>query len=285
MDFRRCRNKRGAASTRSAAIFFVLLLALSALICGTSRDALASAGCNAVNAGGFNVSAGGFGNKTIAGFAAGDNLTFGITWSKSGIWLLRTATFTNLGGSPIFAKSGSQTKTYTVTGGNQDAALTLYRSDGTTVTASCSTVAATVVPTVTSISQASGPTTGGTSVTIVGTGFTGVTSVNFGSNATSYTFNSDTSITGTVPAGNGTVDVTVITAAGRSATSAADQFTYTDGSDEALITVLPRPDPRRRSARSRPTPTPPTPPTPPTAWQSPATTSSIQQRVPHSTAP
>jgi hypothetical protein len=83
------------------------------------------------------------------------------------------------------------------------------------------------VPTVTSVSPNTGPTTGGTAVTISGTNFTGATSVKFGSiNATSFTVNSATSITATAPAGAGTVDVTVTTAGGTSPASPADQFTY-----------------------------------------------------------
>jgi hypothetical protein len=256
MGYRLCWSTRGAASDRSAAIFFAALLALVTLICGTSRDALASVGCNAVNTGGFNVSAGSFGNKTVVGFAVGDNVTFTIAWSSSGSWLLRTANFTSLNGSPIFATSGSQTWSYTVTGDNQDTTLTQFTVDGPIVTASCT--AAATAPTVTSISPTSGPTTGGTSVTIIGTGFTGVTSVKFGSNAASYTFISGSSITGTSPAGSGTADVTVTTSGATSATGAADEFTYTAAPHALLVTILPRPDPRRRSPRSRPAPAPPT---------------------------
>ena len=86
------------------------------------------------------------------------------------------------------------------------------------------------MPTVTGVSPASGPSTGGTTVTITGTGFTGASSVDFGSGnpSATYTVISPTAITATAPAGTlGTVDVTVITAGGTSATSAADQFTYT----------------------------------------------------------
>ncbi len=83
-------------------------------------------------------------------------------------------------------------------------------------------------PTVTGISPSSGSTSGGTSVTVTGTGFTGATAVKFGStNASSFTVNSATSITATSPAGSaGTVDLTVTTSGGTSATSAADRFTY-----------------------------------------------------------
>lgn len=87
-----------------------------------------------------------------------------------------------------------------------------------------------VAPTVTAVSPNQGPATGGTSVMITGTGFcngAGATSVKFGAtSAVSYVVNSDTSITAISPAGAGTVDVTVTTAGGTSATSAADKFTY-----------------------------------------------------------
>ena len=78
------------------------------------------------------------------------------------------------------------------------------------------------------MSPTSGPAAGGTLVTITGTGFTGATAVDFGTTAaTSVTVVNDTTITADSPAGTGTVDVTVTTPAGTSATSAADQFTYT----------------------------------------------------------
>ena len=83
------------------------------------------------------------------------------------------------------------------------------------------------LPTVTSISPASGPGTGGTAVVITGTGFTGATGVSFGRTAASnVSIQSDTQITATSPVGSGTVDVTVTTPGGTSATSNADQFTY-----------------------------------------------------------
>jgi len=83
-------------------------------------------------------------------------------------------------------------------------------------------------PRVTGISATEGPTSGGTSVTITGTGFTGSTTVNFGSTAiTGFTINSDNSITASSPAESaGTVDVTVASAGGTSATGSNLQFTY-----------------------------------------------------------
>ena len=84
------------------------------------------------------------------------------------------------------------------------------------------------VPAVTGVSPGSGPSPGGNPVTVTGTGFTGASAVTFGTNpAASFTVNSDTSITATVPAGAvGIDDVTVTTPGGTSATSAADQYVY-----------------------------------------------------------
>jgi len=80
---------------------------------------------------------------------------------------------------------------------------------------------------VTAISPTSGPAAGGTSVIITGSNLNGATAVRFGATAaSSFTVNSPTQITATAPAGTGTVDVTVTTADGTSATTAAGRFTY-----------------------------------------------------------
>ncbi|MBL8913972.1 MAG: IPT/TIG domain-containing protein [Archangium sp.] len=67
-----------------------------------------------------------------------------------------------------------------------------------------------------SLTPPTGPIAGGTSVTIVGTGFTGATAVRFGTvDAASFTVVSGTEITVTTPAAPaGAVDVTVVTPAG-----------------------------------------------------------------------
>ncbi|SOZ21551.1 hypothetical protein CBM2623_A150027 [Cupriavidus taiwanensis] len=85
-------------------------------------------------------------------------------------------------------------------------------------------------PTVTAVTPSSGPTSGGTAVTVTGTNFVGVTAVRFGGTAASFVVNGATSLTATAPARPaGTVDITVTTAGGTSATSAADQFTFVSG--------------------------------------------------------
>ena len=85
-------------------------------------------------------------------------------------------------------------------------------------------------PIVTSKSPSSGSRNGGTVVTITGNNFTGAVSVKFGgTNATSFTVLSDTSIRATAPAGEvgTTVDIRVTTPGGSSPITGADKFTYT----------------------------------------------------------
>jgi len=89
-------------------------------------------------------------------------------------------------------------------------------------------------PSIASISPATGPTAGGTVVTITGTNFNDATEVKFGATAaTTFAVNSNTQITATSPDVSsvvpvpGVVDVSVTTAGGTSAIVAGDQFTYT----------------------------------------------------------
>jgi alpha-tubulin suppressor-like RCC1 family protein len=83
-------------------------------------------------------------------------------------------------------------------------------------------------PTVTKIVPKTGPAGGGTTVTITGTDLNGASAVKFGSiSASSFTVNSATTITAVSPAElAGSVDVTVTTAWGTSATSLADRFKF-----------------------------------------------------------
>jgi hypothetical protein len=95
-------------------------------------------------------------------------------------------------------------------------------------------------PTVTGVSPGTGTGSGGTSVTITGTGFSGVTQVTFGgTNASSYTVNSSTSITAVAPAHTaGTVDIVVGTSSGNSTTGSADQYIYTAPVSPPAVTGL-----------------------------------------------
>ncbi len=84
------------------------------------------------------------------------------------------------------------------------------------------------VPTVTSVTPATGPTTGGTMVTITGSGFGDATKVAFGPLlATNFTVVSGTEITAVTPAQvQGTRPVYVITPAGRNSTALGSLFTF-----------------------------------------------------------
>ena len=77
------------------------------------------------------------------------------------------------------------------------------------------------------MSQTTGLVRGGTEVTITGTDLDNVTAVDVGQNPAAITSDSATQIVVNSPAGSlGTVNVTVTTTDGTSATSMADQFTY-----------------------------------------------------------
>ena len=94
--------------------------------------------------------------------------------------------------------------------------------------------------TITSINVADGVASGGTPVVLTGTGFTGVTDVEFGGvAATSFSVLSDTSITCVAPAGtaDATVDIAVFEEDVTSSNTAADNFTYHGHSMGGTISV------------------------------------------------
>jgi hypothetical protein len=96
------------------------------------------------------------------------------------------------------------------------------------------------VPLVTGLTPSQGTVSGGTTVAVTGTGFSGAVGVAFGTvPAASYVVTSDTTITAITPPGSaGAVDVRVTTPGG---TSAAGQgvFTYVDNPPPAVPIVVP----------------------------------------------
>ncbi len=85
-----------------------------------------------------------------------------------------------------------------------------------------------VAPTITGVTPTYGPVTGSTPVTITGSGFTGTTAVTFGVvPALGFSVVSDDEITATSPPGVGTVDIHVLVLPSLSASTSADQYTYT----------------------------------------------------------
>ena len=88
-------------------------------------------------------------------------------------------------------------------------------------------VQATLPPIVTSVSPSHGPLVGGNVVAISGQFFTAATAVTFGGIGSTFTVNSDTSITAIAPTrSNGIVDVMVTTPGGPSTLTSADRYTY-----------------------------------------------------------
>jgi hypothetical protein len=137
------------------------------------------------------------------------------------------------------AFGSTQATTFTV---NSDSEITVTSPPGTgtsnivvTTTKGISAISSadqyvygTPPPVVTGVSPNDGPASGGTPVTITGTGFTNASSVQFGTAAaTGVSVNAQgTQITATSPAGAALVDVTVTTPVATSATRSADEFTY-----------------------------------------------------------
>ena len=147
-------------------------------------------------------------------------------------------------------KFGATNATYVVNSNTQITAtapagtgtvdVTVTTLAGTTPTSAADQFTYVPAPAVTSLSPTSAPLTGGTTVTISGTNFSGATAVTFGGTNVAFVVDSNTSITVTSPAATvGTVDVTVTTAGGTSATSAADQFSYTKAVPEMQASLTP----------------------------------------------
>ena len=99
-------------------------------------------------------------------------------------------------------------------------------------------------PTVTGVSPGSGPTAGGTSVTVTGTGFSGVTGVTFGGAAgTAVNVVSTTQLSVVSPPhATGAVDVVVTNGLGASAVVPSDQFAYSDAAGPTGVTAPLPPD-------------------------------------------
>lgn len=131
---------------------------------------------------------------------------------------------------------------YTVNSATQITAVAPYGTTGSTVDVTVTTTAGVSdvtlaakysygAPKVTTVSPTAGSPGGGNTVTITGEGFTGVTSVKFGSIDASFTVVSATSITATAPAGalDSTVNVTVTNPAGTSSTGTGTKYSYIAG--------------------------------------------------------
>ncbi|MFJ6902723.1 IPT/TIG domain-containing protein [Streptomyces griseoluteus] len=161
------------------------------------------------------------------------NPTQGPTTGGTAVTLTGTgltgATAVRFGSTPASYTVNSATQITAVSpaGSAGPVAVTVVSPTGTSNAVTFTYVAA-AVPVVTAVTPDSGPTSGGTSVVITGTGFTGASAVRFGGvPATSFTVNSATQITAVTPAGGpGAAAVTVTTPAGTSAASPDAYFFY-----------------------------------------------------------
>jgi hypothetical protein len=129
-------------------------------------------------------------------------------------------------GLSMASSTGAITGTPTVTSSATTYTVTVTDANSATGTATFSLTVIPPGPTVSSVSPVSGPTAGGTSVTISGGNFTGASAVTFGGvAATSFTVNSAAQISATAPAhAVGAVDVAITTPGGSVTSSGA--YTY-----------------------------------------------------------
>ncbi|MFM8311728.1 MAG: IPT/TIG domain-containing protein, partial [Ilumatobacteraceae bacterium] len=147
------------------------------------------------------------------GFLSGATVRFGATAATGVVVVSPTQITAN---SPATLTAGVVSVSVTTAGGTSSTAAT---SDDYTYVAP--------TPTITAIAPTSGPTAGGTSVTITGTGFVNGATVTFGANTSAtVTVASATSITAVAPASLTAGPVTVsVTTTGGSATSPTN-YTY-----------------------------------------------------------
>jgi hypothetical protein len=137
--------------------------------------------------------------------------------------------FGSAGGTSIVVVSGTELTAVSPEGSVGTVDVQVTTPSGTSAKSSDDHFTYQAKPTVTSLSPSSGTPSGGTNVTIAGTGFTGATKVTFGDTAAaSFSIKSSTKIVAVSPAGTGTVHITVTTASGTSATSSKDDFTFTN---------------------------------------------------------
>jgi hypothetical protein len=152
-----------------------------------------------------------------SGSAAGGST---VTLNGSGF---TGATSVAFGANPALSYTvDTSAKITAVTPPGTGAVAVTVRSPGGTSNSVTYTYAAT--PSLTTVSPNQGPASGGTTVTLTGTGLTGATAVAFGGNpAITFTVNSATQITAVAPAGTGAVPVTVTAPGGTSNTAV---YTY-----------------------------------------------------------
>ncbi|HUZ29735.1 MAG TPA: IPT/TIG domain-containing protein, partial [Solirubrobacteraceae bacterium] len=222
----------GSISGASGAVNGTLSLSAGPLNQGDAMWVQSSNGRNAVFASRFS----GLSSlpPTVSGVSPNSGTGLGNTVVRitgSGFTGATAVNFGNFPGQSVSVDSDTQITVTTPPGQPGTVDVTVTTPNGTSATSPADHYtyqqAPPGSPTVTGVNPSSGPAAGGTTVKIAGTNFSNAQQVMFGSQAaTKFTVDYDNQITAVAPAGSGTVDVTVTTLAGTSATSSADHFTY-----------------------------------------------------------
>src|SRR5512132_435972 len=144
------------------------------------------------------------------------------------------ATNVKFAGTPATFTVDSDVKiTAVVPAGATTGRIKVVTPDGFATSPAQFTVTSGAGPTITSFSPNSGPV--GTSVTINGTGFSGATAVKFNGTTATFTVNSDTKITATVPPGATTGKISVTTPSG--ADTSGTKFTVTGTAHSRTVSL------------------------------------------------
>ncbi|PTN56228.1 autotransporter domain-containing protein [Stenotrophomonas panacihumi] len=205
---------------RASRVGAVALLALAGIV----GNAAASTGCQLLNGASGTLAPGGtvfFNPSQAMNLNIGDQVTLSVSGTSNAdlVYLMLGAETLNL-----FTNGVPQQKSITLQTGVIGGPSTLYLWSGNTNATGTTQYQVTCVSQAPSVTAAS-PVVGlaGDTVQIDGAAFLGMTAVRFGTTAASYTLSSDTRLTAVVPAGSGTVPLTVTTDAG---TVSAGSFTY-----------------------------------------------------------
>jgi hypothetical protein len=177
---------------------------------------------------------------TVTTFSPASGVTgTSVTITGTEFTAASTVAFNNTNATSVTVDSDTQI-TATVPSGASTGAIAVTTAAGTATSSSNFTVTLSV----TGFTPSSGVV--GTSVTISGSGFATATAVSFNDRSASFTINSDTQITATVPSGATTGPIAVTTSAGTAASSnnftmipppAITSFTPTSGGVGATVTI------------------------------------------------
>jgi large repetitive protein len=214
----------------------ICFLGVAGLFAATIPQAQAqpSAACNAVNVGAFELNITTVGPSTssiLTNWNVGETLTVSITSSdgisrSDGLFhgpTFAAGTFGALATTAV-PTTGAVTFQHTITSGDLTNGIAVDPENDDSIVVACGGA-----PTVTGVSPNTGPPAGGTTVVITGTNFSVAnTSVTVGGIAvTSFTVNSSTQITATVPPDvNGPENVIVSTLTGTSGSNSPLTYTY-----------------------------------------------------------